>query len=141
MNAPSDRISALERAVLHLAQTGDESHAVVADAIALWLRDGGSDLSFDAALSLPWGWRRPHRIEKRNQMLRDLARRHWPELSGRALARKISTTARRYEAGAFARHRQTGRPDGLQGDLFDVLSVEPLPGEEGLRKIFCASSG
>jgi hypothetical protein len=88
------------------------------------------------------GWRSEARRRDRDAALLHLARQHFPSLEGREVARAVAAAARRYEGTSWSRDRRAQRrPDGLNGDLFDVLSFSSMPSVGTLRRIFKALSG
>lgn len=122
-----------------LLEQPDTRLYVIAYAINAWIRDGGD---FSQALGLPHGWRAMHRRELRDAALIDLVRRRFPEMEGRAAARAVAAAGRRYEGGAWPRDRRAERrPDGLNGDFFDILSLGELPSYGTLRALFNGLSG
>ena len=129
-------IDAVNRAAVILAETGDPAAAFVAEALSLWLRDGGPELGIDQALGFAPGWRAAQARQRREQAIRDLARQ-WPTLGGRAAARAMVAHAATYESrGGWKRDCRLGhRPDGINGIIFDLLHLGPMLGEESIRKI------
>jgi hypothetical protein len=70
-------------------------------------------------------------------ILHHIAERHFPRLVGRPLADAVDKAGRNYETTSWPRDLAARRrPDGRNGDFYDVLSWGPLPGEARLRQIF-----
>ncbi len=133
MISVTNTVAALRGAVVLLAKSGDDGMIRIAGAVTAWLAD---PQTLEQALALPPCWRQQACLCERDQRIRELAARHWPELSGRPLARAIACRARQYETrGGFRRHQCTGRPPGIEGDLFDILSLGEMPGEARLRQL------
>lgn len=130
-----DRVHAIRRAVALLVEHGDDDVRSVAAGIAQWVnREPGDDTAMAADLDLPPCWRTDWRRAERDLRLLDLSARWFPGLSGRAAARKVWEAASRYETTSWPRDRRAGRrPDGMAGDLFDVLRLGELPGFHSLR--------
>ncbi len=130
--AHTDIIAALRRARAALLANQDPTVLLVACAFDDWLSGGGD---FAAHLGLaPW-WHSSLRIRERDAALRELARRHFPGLCGRKLARALVAAIRDYEAHRWPRdHAARARPDGADGLMYDALCRGPIPGEEMLRK-------
>ena len=129
------KIAAIAWASTYLAETGMPEGLFVADALILWLRDGGPELNLEQALGLAPGWRARACRYRREALIRDLAG-HWPGLRGRAAARAIVARVLAYETqGRWKRDRSSKRPDGLEGIIFELLHLGPMLGEESVRKI------
>jgi len=108
-----------------LVDHGDATLLPVARAIDDWLANGGS---FAGALGLPPTWRSDARRSARDAALLRLARQHFPNMAVQTAALAIAAAARRYEGTAWPRDRQKHRrPDGLRGEIFDVLSLGDMP--------------
>jgi hypothetical protein len=128
----------LRTAAVVLAEHGD---AATAEALWTWL-DSDASVTFEAALGMPSDGRARARLEARDALLIAIARRHFAELCGRALADAVVKAGRRYQGSSWPRDRRSGRrPDGLTGDLFDVLSFGDIPGDARLRQIFNSLGG
>jgi hypothetical protein len=137
-----ERVGAIGRAVALMVEHGDAGVMEVATAVADWLDQPDATVTLDVALGLPATWRSDIRRGRRDAALIDLARRRFPGLEGREAARAVATAARRYEGSSWPRDRRANRrPDGLSGDLFDVLSHGDMPSEATLRRIFMTLSG
>jgi hypothetical protein len=132
------RVAGVRKAVSLLAEHGDDGVVAVAGALAIWIDQApAATITFDDALNLPPGWRSALRRQQRDQALLRLWRHHFVGLQGREAVRAVSAAARRYEGTGWPRDRRTGRrPDGLNGDLFDVLCLGSLPAEGSLRRLF-----
>lgn len=115
--------------------------AATAEAILTWL-DGTSSDTFESSLGLPCNGRHRARLEARDEQLVMLAQRWFPTLQGRALAQAVACAASRYARSSWPRNRlSTRRPDGINGDLFDILSHGEIPGDARLRQIFNGIAG
>ena len=140
-----ERVRAVRRAVALLVEYGDAGVLEVARGVADWLDQTEAATTLDAALDLPQGWRSEVRRLARDAALLDLVRRRYPGLEGREAARAVASVARRYEGSSWPRDRRANRrPDGLNGDLFDILAQGDMPSEATLRRIFnglCGSHG
>lgn len=135
---PAAIVGRLRTAVLILAEHGAGD---VGQALSMWL-DGGTSITFEAACGLPADRRSRARLVERDGLLLCVATRWFPHLRGRPLADAVAAAARRYEGSAWPRDRRAHRrPDGIQGDLFDVLLVGEMPGEARLRQIFNGLAG
>jgi hypothetical protein len=73
-------------------------------------------------------WWESERRRHRNEILRELAARHFPGLSTRAAADAIVTALVRYQATRWRRHRAYATPPAgltaLEADLFRLLKVQ-----------------
>jgi hypothetical protein len=145
MPSPVDIIECLDaihRAVVTLAEHGDDGVVEVGSALLRWVEQPDGSTTLDAELDLPPGWRTEARRRARDDALVRLARKHFPALQGRAVAGAVAAAARRYEGTSWPRDRRAQRrPDGLSGDLFDVLSFSAMPSQGTLRRIFKTLSG
>ena len=132
----TETIASLHRAASRLIELDEADCTTLAAAVLVWLSDG-APMSFDAALGLPSGWRDLVRRERRNAALVGLAERRFPGLAGRALAAAVALAVRRYEASSWPRDRRAGRrPDGMAGDLFDLLTLGESLSESRIRSLF-----
>jgi hypothetical protein len=133
VSSPSAIAARLRAAAANLAERGD---VATAEAVLTWL-DGDASVTLEAALGLPPDGRMRARLENRDTLLIALARRHFPTLTGRRLADAVALAGSRYAGSSWTRDRRSGRrPDGLNGDLFDILSAGEIPGDARLRQIF-----
>jgi hypothetical protein len=127
-----DPLTRLSRVITLLAASGDPDAIWVAEGLTSW-RDDGQPI--EAVLGLPPAWRSDDRRQRQNQGLTAVAA-YFPGLCGRELARRMTAAERRYRT-SWPRDRNAGhRPDGLNGAVFDVLSLGEFPSEEKLRKLF-----
>lgn len=134
MSTPAP-ITALRAVRDLLIDQPDASLWPVAAAIDTWLAAGDGD--FAAALGLPPGWHSALRRRQRNDVLCEVARRRFPALNPSAAALALLRASRRYEGTSWPRDRKSGRrPDGINGDIFDVLSLGEMPCERILRSLF-----
>jgi hypothetical protein len=137
-----ERVAAIRRAVAVLAEHGDAGVLEVARGVTDWLDQAEAATTLDAALDLPPGWRTELRRHQRDAALLDLVRRRFAGMEGREAARAVATAARRYEGSAWPRDRRANRrPDGMNGDLFDILIQGDMPSEATLRRLFIGLSG
>jgi hypothetical protein len=103
----------------------------VAWAIDDWLANGGD---FALSLGLAPGWHSALRQRQRDAALRDLTG-YFPDLCGRRLAKALADAASDYEGRRWPRDRaDRRRPDGMDGLIYDVLTLGRMPTEETLRK-------
>jgi hypothetical protein len=110
---------------------------MVAGAMTAWLTSGG-DLA--EHMGLAPGWHGAMRQRERDKALQELARRYFPTLSGRPLARALAAAARGYEARQWPGDRAARRrPDGRDGLLHDVAAHGGMPGEARVRQIIAAT--
>jgi hypothetical protein len=137
-----ERIDAMRQAGLLVIEHGGAGARVIGG-VLLRLADLSADvLSFEAEADLQPGWRSEARRARRDAMLIDLRRRRFPDLAARPAAVAIEIAGCRYAASGWRRDRRAGRrPDGLSGDLYDLLSICGMPGREALRRLFSAVSG
>ena len=127
-------LSLLEAAAAYLAER--DQFAAIADGIRAWCSHE-SDGPLDVALGIGGDWPRRQRERRRNELLRDLARLPpFTGLTGKPLARAIERAIRRYETDAYPRHRRSGKPEGEQGILFDIVSLGPTVGRSRIVQIF-----
>lgn len=127
-------IDALRRASAVLLDSADPPAWRVAEAIDLWLAEGGD---FATALGMAPGWHSALRLRERDAALRELAMVHFAALRGDPRAKAMVAAAADYEAWRWPSDRASRRrPDGRDGLFFDVLSHGRMPGREMLRKCF-----
>jgi hypothetical protein len=131
---------AIRAAVEILIAYGDGPTLGVAAALLSWLdQPAGQSKDLDSMFALPWRRRLTECLRRRNELLVDIAHRRFPGLGCRSTARAMAATFRGYETTAWPRDRASGRrPDGLSGDLYDVLSLGGVPAERSLRAILTA---
>ena len=131
----------LHRTAARLLDLADADCQRLGAAVLAWTNDA-APISFDAALGLPSGWRDLVRRERRNAALIGLAERRFPGLAGRALAAAVASAMRRYEASSWPRDRRAGRrPDGMAGDIFDLLALGETLSESRMRSLFNEMAG
>jgi hypothetical protein len=137
-----ERMAAIRRAVALMVEHGDAGVLEVARGVGNWLDQPDAEVTLDAALGLPPGWRSDVRRHQRDAALLDLISRRYPGMEGREAARAVATVARRYEGSSWPRDRRANRrPDGINGDIFDILVQGDMPSEATLRRIFIGLSG
>jgi len=129
----------LRRAKEILAESGDPQVVFVVEGLQWWLQNDG--MTFDVALGLTGAWRAEDRRRRRDRLIQRLALAHFGDSKGRARALAIAKAARRYRGTSWPRDRHAGRrPDGLNGVIFEVLSLGPFPSEPTLRRILVGLS-
>jgi hypothetical protein len=133
----SDRVDGMRQAGLAAIEHGGPAAQRIG-AVLLRLADLTADSgTFEAEAGLCPGWKAEARRARRDAMVIDIRRRHFPDLTARAAAAEIETAARRYAATGFRADRRTRRrPDGIRGDLFDILSVCEMQGRDALSRLF-----
>ena len=138
MSNATGTITALRRAAVQLALSGDDAKIRLAYAIDIWVSlPPDQKISFDQALGLPATWRSDERRARRDEALRELRTRHFQHLSGRKAACEVAAAMLRYETTGWPRDRRDRRrPDGVNGCCFDALTfADHVPGEARLRQI------
>lgn len=129
-------VAAMRRAVLLLVEHGDAEVVRVAAGYAQFL-DAEDVTTLDAEVGLSSGWRQGERKRVRNELLIYIAGRHWPDANDRQCAKKLHAAARRYEAAGWIRDRRTKcRPDGLNGEIFHLLTLGELPAQGTIYNLF-----
>jgi hypothetical protein len=142
--AIAERVEGLRQAGLLAVEHGAPAARAIGAAL-LRMADLTTDAgTFEAEAGLCPGWQAEARRARRDAMLIDLRRRHFADLTARAAAAAIETAGRRYAAAGFrADRRAQRRPDGVRGDIFDILSVYEIQGRDALSRLFngiCAVS-
>jgi hypothetical protein len=133
----ADPIAALRAARDVLLMHGTADVVPVARAIDEWLAAGGD---FAVALGMASNWHSTLRMRERDRALRELAARHFSDLTGRALARALAAAGRQYEARCWSRDGAAlRRPDGRDGLLHDIAAHGGMPSEGHLRRMFAGS--
>jgi hypothetical protein len=138
------RVDAVRRAALMLVEHGDAEMAQVGGALVAFLVTAKRPLDADqrhapleSLLGLGPTWRGDVRRQRRDALFLDIRKRRYGDLSNRRAAEQLSIDAARYAASAWLRDQRAGRrPDGLPGDLFDLLSLGAVPAEASLRHLF-----
>ena len=131
MAAPLDALRAARDA---LVEHPDPAILTVVSAIDLWLAEGGD---FAGALGLGATWHSALRMRERDAALGALAQQHYPDLTGRALARALVAAGRQYKTCCWSMNAD--RPDGRNGLLHDIAARGGMPSEGHLRRIFAGS--
>lgn len=141
MTAVAVTLGRIRRVIGLLIELDDPDAAWLGEVLATLVDLRGNDnaSTFADAVGLPPRWRQSARIEDRDCRLRELAARHFPDLTGRPLAAAIEKAARANGRSADARAGR--RPAGLQGDIFDILALGPIPCGGQLRCILNGIAG
>jgi hypothetical protein len=114
--------------------------ALAAAQIRLWL-NLACDVSFESAAGLPSSWRSALRREMRDDLVHQIAARHYPGKTGRRLAGDMGNDLARYECAGWNRDRAAGRrPDGRAGDFYDLLLLGAVKSDR-LRQLFNGLAG
>jgi hypothetical protein len=121
-----DPAADLESLIALAGISGNEAAVRAAGALRMWL-DGNQSL--EGCLGKAAGWRSGRRRALRDEMLGALAAKWFPGLRGSPLAKQIL-------AAAACARRARCRPDGMLGEVHDVIRLENFPDFEFLRKFF-----
>ena len=133
MTRQPDPMAAIGRAVRIIAESGDPEAALVAEALDRWRRSRSA--SFEEAAGWASNLRATAMQRNRDAALQRLGRQLQGR-SGHTVARAVHRTVRGYETTRWtADHAAHHRPDGPDGDCYDVLFNGELPGIEHLRKV------
>jgi hypothetical protein len=126
MNFHDDPAADIEALIVVAGVHGSAAALRAAAALRMWL---DTNLSLEESLGRAPGWRSGWRRARRDKMLAAWAHKWFPGMSGSPLAKKI--------LGAAARaRRMRSRPDGMLGEVFDIVKLGNFPDLECLRKFF-----
>jgi hypothetical protein len=126
-------IVALRRISLYLSDSGHPDAAWFSAALQEYEAGARFGIAFDHTLGLRPGigqtsWWEAEAIDKRDDLIRIIAARHFPGISRRSAADAIIREAKRYETTAWRSHRAYwSAPDSLIGTLrahlFDLMKL------------------
>jgi hypothetical protein len=122
----TDPAADLESLIELAGISGYEAAVRAAGALRMWL-DGNQLL--EECLGKAAGWRSGRRRALRDEMLGALAAKWFPGMSGSPLAKEIL-------AAAKCARRAQRRPDGMIGEVHDIIRLGNFPDFEFLRKFF-----
>jgi hypothetical protein len=133
-------VAAIHRAAMALMDQDDAEIAAIGHVLHAWL-DAPRDEAASAQTDLGLGadWRVARRRAERNRALLALRDRHFASLVGRSAAAAVAGALTRYRGTSWPRDRKAARrPDGLRGELFDVLCWGGIPSDRILQSLFKA---
>lgn len=147
----ADSIGLLRRISATLTRIGDPDGPEFAAHLAEYVRGAQDGVSLGDAFGfkVPRGvsaWWEQERLAERNELIRAIARQHFRRPSVRQAANELTRELRRYESGAWLRHRAyTEPPAALRGTLqesfFALLKLRLATGESTVRDALASDSG
>jgi hypothetical protein len=127
-------IAALRRIADDLVRCGHPDAPFFSAALQQYESGAAHGMTFGQAFALEsndrreTGWWKQAALDRRNTLLREIRRRHFPQLSTRRAAEAIVTAAARYCGGRWSLHRRAPAPpsgaDALTVDLFALMRLQ-----------------
>jgi hypothetical protein len=145
-----DALAALARAAMALEAVDDPALQHVAGAFGQYL--AGQADTLDAAMGLPRrrpgerSWRTKAVIDRRNELLREIADRYYSDRCPAAQAQEIATDLSRYASSAWVREREAetcpSRHHGSVREMFwrMLMLRDHVLSERTIRSVLAVSS-